>query len=881
MGALFDLMKMKPTSSVMDFSGTVDKPSYAAAPSLPKGVTPVWDEMTGGLKVIPTDRAQAFIDAGYKVGADAQREALNNSNLGKLGAAATTVSNTASAGGFNALLAAVGRKDMLKSEQEVQDANPKTTIAAGLATEVGLAGLGAYNPAIGEGAVGTTRLVGDALLGDGSRAATAAGWLTRAASGATMGATQAQVRGMADEFTREKVIDEPASIEKMIASGLSEVGTNAMWGAGTALGLGAIAAVRPATGNLLAKLEQVGVLKKRMVKDAEATAARGFEASRVTLSEEEKTLRATQTKSSEAASATADVRTQFADSERVQRKVRNLANDSREVKTRTKEYGKETTTSPIYDEAKAGATAEAQAKSGLEEPVHPADTDFHFEYPEHYTTEQKQSFVRQVTKERLADNPAAMELWNENAMLEAKMKDISNSPNASARNEEFLKLQRKKEAIKKTLAENVPADIGPDGVARPSFEQLNLEMARASGNPFVDLKGSKAAGKPQMPKANTKAPKPVGKQVRTFGEDVDESLHTKTRTLGDETSAADATTKSGEQTHSQQKASLKIDEAEQNRVDNKKKWSVTFVAPKRAPEMKQAGYERPFDPQTVFNAGIGIGVFNKAAGAAVAGAMGTANAFAHVAGHHEAIGRAYDKVIVPLARKGTIGLRALQREERARGRQSTSTVPVKLGEYARLTNFVNAASTNPDRINDYLTKTYPNIAIYHPEVLAGAAGVTARAVAHMQQQVAKKPFEPSLQPQDFKPPRAQQVRLLRTWAALCNPEEALRSGDPQAIAAVKEVYPHLHREESDVLTHEIATSKKPIRGRAARNLSRYLGSNVRPIDDPAALKRLQETGGMPPPPEGGAPKPSGGSAQASKGAVMRDSPDADIASVLG
>lgn len=248
----------------------------------------------------------------------------------------------------------------------------------------------------------------------------------------------------------------------------------------------------------------------------------------------------------------------------------------------------------------------------------------------------------------------------------------------------------------------------------------------------------------------------------------------------------------------------------------------------------------------------------------VAGAMAGHNALVHMANQREAIGKAWMKYMGGLAKGASV---AYKYDKRARSHESHGAMSkevLALHQYEDLTKAVRYLKENPQAITSYITRNHPALAARKPEVISSVAVGIQKALEQMDQIIPRRPFSPSLQDAGFKPTRAQQIQVLRTWKALGDPAGAVGYGDHTVFGALERAYPDLQQASREMLMHEVQTSKKPIRGRKARQLSQAIGAPVRPVNDAAALKRLQQTAGPEPMKSKGGP--GGGMGSGSKSA---------------
>jgi hypothetical protein len=307
----------------------------------------------------------------------------------------------------------------------------------------------------------------------------------------------------------------------------------------------------------------------------------------------------------------------------------------------------------------------------------------------------------------------------------------------------------------------------------------------------------------------------------------------------------------------------------------KERIKVQVHAPKEPKAMRFDGYEKPFSGDMISKLALGgsltgVGHYTSP----IAMGMTAANLAVHIASHRAAIGKAFmrvsngiNKLTVPALAVGARTYRDRQKNKYAPKHYSTK-------DYQAMAKTAAYLSANPSAIVAHNQEKYPNLAGERPELLNQVSQIQMKAIQALQTQMPKKPYDPSLIDTDFIPTRAQQVKLMRTWDMLANPQNALDLADPETIRDLVNIYPSLTKHNQEQLTQTIQDQGSKVSGVLARQGSIYLGANVRPQDDAAALKRMQETAGPEPMQQGGGPngaKP-GASSKITNQAAQRDMP---------
>jgi hypothetical protein len=314
------------------------------------------------------------------------------------------------------------------------------------------------------------------------------------------------------------------------------------------------------------------------------------------------------------------------------------------------------------------------------------------------------------------------------------------------------------------------------------------------------------------------------------------------------------------------------------------KRTIRIRAPKQPPKFIKGDWEEPFSQSSIYMAsGGGTLLGGPHTGGAIGAGMLGINKFVRYGmnskGLHDTFAgamRLLEADIGPAAAR-------LYNQSKQRGRRHAPAPSVNLASYQPTTKAVGYASQNPESVTQHIDRQIPEFSKEHPEVAAGIKITTTKAVQALNDAMPKKPYPAAMQNQDYNPPRAMQVSFLRKYKILGSPREALASGDPMAIKLVSQVYPALYAEYCSQLTQFVQSHKRPMYNRQARLISQFIGADVRPIDNPAALQRLQATGGpeQPPPP---GQKPIGQSNASTKAAGQRaslDAPEADLSAIGG
>jgi hypothetical protein len=307
----------------------------------------------------------------------------------------------------------------------------------------------------------------------------------------------------------------------------------------------------------------------------------------------------------------------------------------------------------------------------------------------------------------------------------------------------------------------------------------------------------------------------------------------------------------------------------------KEKIRIKIHAPKEPRAMRFDGYEKPFSGDLISKIGLGGAMSGMGhVTSPIAWGMTAANLATHIASHRQAIGKAFmkvaggiNKIAVP-----TIAIGGRTMRDRNKNKYTPRTYDVK--DYAAMAKTLAYLNANPAATVSTMKEKYPAVAAERPELHHKVTMTIIRGIQALYDQVPKKPYDPTLIDEDFIPTRAQQCRLMRTWDMISNPNNAIDLADPETIRDLETVFPELTRHNREQLVQMIQENRMPVRGGLARQSSTYLGSNVRPMDDAAALKRMQETAGPEPMQKPNAPigGKAGASAKITNQAAQRDMP---------
>ena len=255
-----------------------------------------------------------------------------------------------------------------------------------------------------------------------------------------------------------------------------------------------------------------------------------------------------------------------------------------------------------------------------------------------------------------------------------------------------------------------------------------------------------------------------------------------------------------------------------------------------------------------------------------AAAMAGHNGIIHLANNRKAIGEAWEKWMGGLARGAGATYKTVKRAHSHSTHGAMSPESLSRERYDEVTKAVGYLRQNPGVVQSHLQKNYPNFTEQKPQVVASVAANIQKALEQLDQVIPKRPFAPTLQDARFHPTRAQQIQVLKMWQALGNPQMAIGFGDHTVFSALDAAYPDLTQSHREQLMHQISNAKAPLRGRQARQYSQFIGAPVRPNDDAAALKRLQQTAGPEPMKKPAGGQSGGGSSKVRNQTVTRDLP---------
>lgn len=588
------------------------------------------------------------------------------------------------------------------------------------------------------------------------------------------------------------------------------------------------------------------------------------------------------------------------------------------------------------EQAQAARAAEAERINALK----PEDVEPAFDWPKGYSQRQKLHVIRNWIKEgAAAAHPDALAHWDiiqnlENAIGELDAKDPKHAGALKS-------MYAEKAKWKEQLADLFPRTLDKEkGIFSPGYDDLNAEYARAA-NPkghFQDLKRpefldqsakkfaeaeaahleaakaaeraeahaqllethrselkaraeviarnsvAKAEGRAAAKAANAevKAANSEAAQARNAAKESAQKAREAEKRMKEAARAAPKSARTTRTVHTETTTGgeqrTTTERTEKNgRVKEKQRVVIKPIG--APPEMKFDGYEPKFAASTiggVASAGYYSGL-GKITGPIAAGMTGI-NAAVKLAGHHEALGKAFQTFFDKVMRVGIPVLRTGIRTGHQRGQESSAQDTPNVKDYPQVAKTVNYLKANPAAVVSHMQQAYPTLASLYPDVHHNTTMVLLSAIAGLDSVVPKKPYDPTLQNEDFLPTRAQQIKTLRTWQLLSNPHLGLDLADPDNVRILEQVYPQLV--EASRAHIQDQAQRIPLTGELARQVSTYLGANVRPIDAAAALKRLQQTAGPPPlPPKKGGPGGGGGghgdghSVKVAQQAASREQPE--------
>jgi hypothetical protein len=495
--------------------------------------------------------------------------------------------------------------------------------------------------------------------------------------------------------------------------------------------------------------------------------------------------------------------------------------------------------------------------------------------PKHYfewgdqTSQEKKDWLRAAIKHHLSKVDGHMELWdesykNELKILEAK-RNIDAGKNVELNQGLVSMLQKEKEAAKDLLSEAHPFKLEGD-VGVPGFRELNDEYARVMGNtPKSDLKAPGFGA--EVPGVKTAKAKPVRGRISTSETTANETVNKDKNVQSDSLLTEN---------------SQRVQQEERNLDDTIKESStkvrgvkgdthtdelaVRWKPPKPAKQYVDGDIETPFGlgiPATIAGLSHFAGPLAPV-GYGVVGAMTGVNAFAKLANYRRSLGPFFERFGTKFMKSIAYPVELGARTYREQNKKSAVPASYDTSHYQTASNAINFAATNQEAIQHNVAQMYPQVAQDHPETIAQVTATIMRGVHALDQMAPKKPFDPTLQAQSFAPPRAQQVKFMRMWRLVSNPDEALTGTDPQTAEMLRTVFPAWHEQATQELTHKVQNSKKRVPSRLARQVSTFTNTHVRSTDDPKALKRLQETAG--PDPKAGQPQQGQGGSKSTGGA---------------
>lgn len=516
--------------------------------------------------------------------------------------------------------------------------------------------------------------------------------------------------------------------------------------------------------------------------------------------------------------------------EKLNAEYRKVARPEAEPKGRP-EY-----TDPKIKEWEAQQTehAEAKAKADKAEAAIKLVNDHHAEMA-------AQDEIIARNKIKIADAKAANKAAEDEAKLEAKK--ISDAQKAAERKAIKKAEQAERDRIRaETKAEN-EAKAEARRVERKAHDE---EAARLRAHEKrIDAQVKANGKKLKFPRANGEAPKSSKTTSGTHVTEGPDGKRTETHTR---------TEKNGQV---------------------RERIKVQVHAPKEPKAMRFDGYEKPFSGDMISKIAFGgsMSGFGKVTSPIALGMTAT-NMAVHIAGHRAAIGKAFmkfsngmNKIAIPTLQVGGRTLRDRNKDKYAPRHYSTK-------DYKAMAKTAAYLHANKEAIVAHNKEKYPNLAAERPQLHNDINMCMMRGLDALIQRLPKKPYDPSLIDVDFVPTRAQQISFMRAWDLLANPQNALDLADPETIRDLEMVYPHLTGHNREQLIQTIQDRGQDVRGAFARQSSTYLGTNVRPENDAASLKRLQETAGPEPmqKPQGSTGGKPGASSKITNQAAQRDMP---------
>jgi hypothetical protein len=832
-------------------------------PKAPANVSvPVWDPDTGSLRAVDAAHAKQLEAEGYAVGTAAQHEAEQNSPSTELKGFVGTAANAATAGLTDLGLAYTGHQDAVRGLDEYRERHP---YQAGAANFLGFgASLVAGPASYGLGLLG--KVAGRSLA-------------TRVAAHAVVpGAAAAAVQGAAEELTREKLVNDPVHLDQIASSAFSQIVWNSV---ANTLGysVGKLPHfIRAKSGNWLDWAEREGWHVPQLKKDA-AVPAQGPQLSRATVSTESSFEKQVGSQEFNRSETIDDLRDRLQTEQFSQATIKHAEASAEENAT------KQSTT--VKTGKSVSQRAAAQAPSAVPASAKPDEVKPVFEWPAGYKKSDKTGVLTRMMKNALGKDETNLQFWNESTRLAKEIgkyqKAVASGEfDAAATAPVIDKLVREKEEIKNYLYEAIPGQV-TEGKFTPGFRDLDEEYARVSGNRYHDLADPSFG--PAVPKAKVATP-----TVRT-NEQFSESKASADKL---KKSASDATTavekdrtKTDVSVRDYDKEVAETRASEKDIQRGKQKFTATFTFPKKPPTYTQVGIKQPFANQDIAQTLIagsfvpGLGAPSKAAAAY----MGGRNTLAWLASRRQGIGEVVGRAGDRFLKYGTPTIQATVKTfgERAHMRPYAGVPAVSVDSYLPAADVLNAAATNPQAIQQHFEQQYPQFHAAYPQAAAQVSASVMRAARLLNETVPKRPYAPTLRDTQFRPPRAQQVRMLSRWQILSNPQMALRTGDPQTLQLLKEAYPAWYEHTAKRLVQDARDFKGPVSGQVARNITAFTGAAVNPINNAAAQKRMQATAGPLQEPAsgqqgGGAPKIGNGpqSTKTANAAANRDDPSFEL-----
>jgi len=865
--------------------GTADNgaPSFSTYGIKDTDKVVVYDPKSEGLKLASGAQAKMFAAQGYKIGPEAEYEATKNDPLTKVGTFLSHAGNMGSFGLLNTGLAAAGRREDLLNIQEGSQANKGTALVGDL-TGIGASMIGGGLAGAVEAKAG--QYLGGTALGKAAQSAVGTGKLANLGKAALRNSAQgigaAASMGVSNQLTEDSIMKHPITAERLAQSAFSEILWNVGFNNATHGAIAIPKVLRSLGGDLIDGLEKIKLFKRKQIpvpaapQDGPQVAGWTTKVKRVSQDVEttdttarafERELKDTKGKTNTYDHELKKTGTVVTDDDMVKNKTSTRVTTSRPKITKTEEA--------VAAEA---ANLEPINTKAAQDPKH------YFEW-EDETPDDKRKILRAAIKHKLEKVDGHMDMWdelykNETKILDAK-KQIKVGKNVELNEELVRSLQNEKEAAKDLLSEAHPTIMDGE-MPSPGFRELNDEYARTYGNtPLNDLK---------MPGFGAKVPPVKAAKAKPVKGRSSESTTTGKETVNkDKTVQSDSLLTENSQRVQDEERKLTdviVDDVKKTRAVKGDTYTDEFAVRWKPPKLPKQYTDGDILSPFGYSLPTAIGTLSHLAGPlapvgyAVSSGMLGANAVATLANHRNFIGPHFERLGTALVKGIAYPVELGARTYRQQNKKSVVPASYDTAHYHTATQAINYAATNHEAVQAAIERKYPNVAKEHPETIAQVTATVMKAVHALDQQTPKKPFDPTLQEQSFAPPRAQQVKFMRMWRLVSNPDEALGGTDPQTAEMLKTVFPAWHEQAAQELTHKVQTSKKRVRGRLARQVSTFTNTHVRSTDDPKALKRLQETAGPAPRPQQGqqgqpgqgGPKSTGGgkSAKISNQAATRD-----------